>query len=782
MTPLEILKALQKNSAYRGQLRHQEYIPAREASFGRLRPPLPPWLKNRLSEVGVDRLYRHQAEAIRQIRAGANVILVSGTASGKTLSYNIPVLETLLNDPKATVFYVYPTKALAQDQLRVLQELLPENIKAFTYDGDTPFEDRANIRRTASLVLTNPDMLHQGILPHHRRWGRFFLNLAVVVVDEVHSLRGVFGSQVAQVIRRLRRVSARYGRQSDAGPQFVLASATVANPHELGENLLGLPVAVVSGDTSPAAEKYFIFWNPPLLDEKVGRRRSSNVETTQLFGEFLSRGERAIAFSKSRKSAELVYRYARDGFKNRPALAERIAPYRGGYLPQERREIEARLFAGELVGVSTTNALELGIDVGSLDVCLINGFPGTITSAWQQAGRAGRREGQSLAALIAQDDPLDQYYMSHPEDFFGKSHEDTVIDPSNPYILESHLACAAYEYPLEERDERFFGPYMSEAWRKLEERGTIKVRKGKAHARAGQFPAADVSLRSVSQDDYRVIDADSGQLLATLDANRAFMEVHPGAIYLHQGQSYLVLDLDIQDKAALVTQSNGDYYTQPRDRTSLTISEKIKQRRVGRTQVFLGTVEVTTRVIGFQKRDLRKEQTLGTYDLDLPEGRFRTEAFWFLVPHKILGELRLPEPSLAGGLHALEHAAIGLLPLFATCDRWDVGGVSTPLHSQTGRATIFIYDGYAGGVGLASRGYARFKEHMKATWKGVRACPCDDGCPSCVQSPKCGNWNEPLDKEAALRILESLIPEVTGDEQARKVSRSPGRSRVKAKH
>lgn len=760
MTLIEIVEQLQADQNYQGQLVHTEYIAPREADFGRLRPPLAPWLKERLSSAGIENLYRHQAEAIRKVRSGENVILVSGTASGKTLSYNLPVIEAMLEDPKATAFYLFPTKALAQDQLRVLAEFLPPNIRAATYDGDTPFEERAAIRKTANIVLTNPDMMHHGILPHHRRWGGHFLNLAFVVIDEAHSLRGVFGSQVAQVVRRLRRVRARYSGSAEGGPQFVLASATVANPQELAEKLTGLPVRVVAGDTSAAAEKYFIFWNPPLLDEKEGRRRSSNMETTYLLKEFLARRNRVIAFSKSRKGAELIYRYSQDELKRDRDLKERIACYRGGYLPQDRREIEGRLFGGELLAVSTTNALELGVDIGSLDVCLINGFPGTIASTWQQAGRAGRRQGQSLAALIAKDDPLDQYYMRHPEDFFGKSHEEVVVDPSNKPILRSHVACAAYEFPIGDVDEKYFGEDFLAVKEELEETGELKVHKRKSHVKAGQFPASHVSLRSASQNDYRVIDAESGQLLATLDETRAFLEIHEGAVYLHQGESYLVLALDMEARAALVTLSGGEYYTQPREETALTILDERRKRAVGRTEVSLGHVEVTSRVIAFQKRNLLSEEALGTVELDLPEQRFRTEAYWFPVPTEIVGELNLPELALAGGLHALEHAAIGLLPLYAVCDRWDVGGVSTPHHYQTGQPTIFIYDGYEGGIGLAARGFARFKEHLAATWKGVMACPCEEGCPSCVQSPKCGNWNEPLDKHAALKIIEKILPDV----------------------
>ena len=774
------IRKLKKDRSYRGQIVYEMTLPAKEPKFGTLKKPLPAKLERKLNTLGLDKLYSHQTEAINLIREGKNVIVVTGTASGKSLCYNLPVLETILKDPKATALYLFPTKALAQDQLRALNQFKGQVLRAATYDGDTPGDERAWVRRQANVVLSNPDMLHFGILPHHPKWGNFLLNLKFVVIDEVHTLRGVFGSNYANVVRRLRRICAHYGSK----PQFILSSATIANPKELGEKLLGLDLNVIRDDGAPQMEKVYLLWNPPFLDEKAearpdegGVRKSSNSETTYLFLRLAEANLKNIVFSKSRQTAELIYRYALNQIKDQSKvkshkskeaqnyhldseLGTRLASYRAGYLAAERREIEKKLFKGELLGVSSTNALELGIDIGDLEACLINGFPGTIASFFQQAGRSGRTKLKSLAVLVGSDDPLDQYYLKHPQDLFGKPHEKALIDPDNRKIFLSHLACSSYELPLTPDDKKYFKDFKKGREALVKQR-ELSFHHGKwffmPPPTGSKFPAQRINIRSASQNTYSIVEAKTGSLLGTVDHETALFYVHPGAIYLHQGDSYLVLELDLAEKIALVKPAESDYYTRPRDLTDIKILKSLKKKSLGNTMVFFGEVEVTTEVIGFQKRIIYGGEILGEETLDLPPQNFQTEAFWFLVPQKIVKELGLNEKELAGGIHAVEHGAIALLPFFAMCDRWDIGGVSTPIHFQTGEPTIFIYDGHEGGVGIAAYGYQLGQKYLKKTWRMIRDCHCDLGCPSCVQSPKCGNFNEPLDKKAALNILKALL-------------------------
>jgi len=746
-----ILEYLTGMGEYRDQIAHRRELPVKPASFGEPEHALEDGLKERLSRIGINRLYTHQALAFDLVKDGKNVLTVSGTASGKSLCYNLPVLDELLSNKKAKALYLFPTKALAQDQLRAINELDFPGMVA-TYDGDTPREDRARIRRQASVVLSNPDMLHYGVLPAHRQWANFFLNLKYVIVDEVHVLRGVFGSNVAQVVRRLRRICHHYGSH----PQFIMTSATVANPKELAERLTGLEVDVVTEDGAPRGQKTWVFWNPPLVEESLGKRKSITWETTWLLGELSKEYLRTIAFSRSRKLAELVLNYERKYLSDRPDIAERIASYRAGYLPGQRRMIEERLFSGELLGVSTTNALELGIDVGALDACIMNGFPGTISSTWQQAGRAGRTVGESLAVLVAGDDPLDQYYINHPEYFFGRNFEEAIIDLDNQKILGKHLRCAAYELPLSIADRHYFGESFEIAVNSLLQSGELKERKAKWFLGSMGFPAQEVNIRSASKSVYQIIEEDTGQLLGTTESTRAFLEVHPGAVYLHQGEPYVVRALDIVEKVALVEKASEDYYTEAREETDIQVISEIENRRIGKVELSFGQVEVTTHIVAFQKKSL-DSKVIGMEELDLPPLRFQTEAVWFTVPDEFVTRLNLDERELAGGIHAVEHAGIAMLPVFAMCDRWDIGGVSTPFHPHTAQATIFIYDGFEGGIGIAGRGFRVAEEHLKTTLEIIETCPCKDGCPSCIQSPKCGNWNEPLDKKAAIGILREIL-------------------------
>jgi DEAD/DEAH box helicase domain-containing protein len=649
---------------------------------------------------------------------------------------------------------VFPTKALARDQVRQVRELRLPQIRAAVYDGDTPQAERPLIRRNANLVMTNPDMLHAAVLPGHARWADFFLRLSLVVVDEAHVARGVFGSHVAMVLRRLRRMVAHYG----GAPSFVMASATIGNPSELASRLTGLPFGEVTDDASPRGEKLFVLWDPPLIDPDLGLRRSAVTEASWFLRDLVASGTRTIAFCRTRKAAELVAEFARRELG--PPLKPLVKAYRAGYLPEERRELERALSSGELLGVAATNALELGIDVGSLDAALLAGYPGTRASMWQQAGRAGRRGEPSVAVLIAQDDPLDQYLINHPDDLFAKPPEAAVIDPTNPYVLEPHLACAAREQPMSD-DEAvgFFGPDATAAVTRLEAGGILLRRRGLLHASARENPHARVDIRSASGETFSIVDGETGTLLGTADGSHAFWTVHPGAIYLHQGEQFEVTDLDLAQRIALVRASTADVYTQVRDDTDLDVLEELRRDVVGDVPALFGAVRVTRQVTGFQRKRASTQEVIDAVELDLPPQVLITKALWWLVSPMLLGRAGLRMADVPGSLHAAEHAAIGLLPLVATCDRWDIGGLSTPMHADTGSATIFIYDGYAGGAGITERGFVSGERLIRATLETIRACRCAHGCPSCVQSPKCGNGNEPLDKLGAARLLAAFLGE-----------------------
>jgi len=752
------LTDLQRQSGYAGQLAHARFIPPRPARHAVLTPPPAEPLRQALARRGIRRLYRHQVEAIRAVRNGEHVVVTTGTASGKTLCYTVPVLEALLNDPQARALYVFPTKALAQDQAGALAEL-GLAVPFATYDGDTPSSRRRQVRDTAQIILTNPDMLHVGILPQHVRWGAVFRHLRYVIIDDAHVYRGVFGSNVANIIRRLRRVCRLYG----SAPVFICTSATIGNPEEFAGALLGLPVRVIDDDGSPTGPRWFVLWNPPIIDQAKARRRSAYTEGSALFTELVRRGVRTIAFTQARKITELVYRYARAALLDRaPDAASRISPYRAGYLPEERRAIERRLFNGDLLGVISTSALELGIDVGGLDAAVLVGYPGTIASTWQRAGRAGRGAEGALVVLIAQEDALDQYLMRNPEYLFERAVEHAVIDPENPYILAGHLRCAAAELPLWDRDAEVFGPRTAELAHILAEHGDLRHRRDRWYWARPGYPAGDVEVRAAGGEAFRVVETPGGRIIGTVDGARAFEQLHPGAIYLHQGEPYLVGRLELETRTATVVPTEGDYYTQARSDTDLEILGVTRRRPWGPTIACFGDVEVRTQVTGFVRKRLFTEEILGEEPLDLPEERLQTTALWFGIPAGIDDELRRTGLDLAGGLHAVEHAAIGLLPLFAMCDRWDLGGVSYPTHPEMESPAIFIYEGHPGGVGITEKGYALLDEVMAATLRTIESCPCEAGCPSCIQSPKCGNLNEPLDKVAAIHILRALLGPTPG--------------------
>jgi len=730
------------------RLVHVERLAARRAIHADLDHPLSEQLRDRLAGLGVGRLYRHQTRAIESIQAGNNTVIVAGTASGKSLCYQIPIVESLLTDNSATALLLYPTKALAQDQLRSIHKLsVPAMVEA-TYDGDTDSDQRSWVRKHANVVLTNPDMLHIGILPHHGMWGSFLSRLRLVVVDEMHMMRGVFGSHVSLVLRRLRRLAAHYG----AHPTFAFTSATIGNPGDLAENLTGLPATVIDEDTSPSGDKTYVLWNPPLVEDGDGRRVSALGEATDVFLDLIQRDLHTIAFTRSRKGTELMYRWARERLQ--PAVAESIAAYRGGYLPRERREIEAALFAGNLRGVVTTNALELGINVGSLDAAVLTTYPGTIASFRQQTGRAGRTVDESLAVLVGGQDALDQYFMNHPEELFERPPEAAVINPSNPEILKAHIGCAAYELPLTPDDRQFLGDDLEEQGAEMVQADRLRVRDGKLYWANRCSPAPEVGIRTAGGGPYNIVDNTTGKLLGTLDEGAAFMQAHAGAVYLHQGETFLVEKLDLAGREARVVPARVGYYTQPKEEKWIGLKEITARTRLGRFQMTHGRVEVESTVIAYQRKEIRTRQILGYETLDLPPRRYETQAFWFEVPETLIEAAGIGAVDLPGVLHAAEHAAIGMLPLFAICDRWDIGGLSTPMHPEIGGAVWFIYDGYPGGAGIAPVGYDHGRRLLTATMEAIRQCPCEAGCPSCVQSPKCGNFNDPLDKTGAVKLLE----------------------------
>ncbi|MDW8338981.1 MAG: DEAD/DEAH box helicase [Thermoleophilia bacterium] len=719
--------------------------PAREARTEPLPDDLDPRVASALAATGVTALYRHQAETWEAARRGENVIVTTGTASGKSLAFTLPVLDALVRDPRTRALALYPTKALAQDQARALAELRLRGVQPAIYDGDTPSERRWQVRRRANLILTNPDMLHVGVLPHHDRWGDVLANLAYVVVDEAHVYRGVFGSHVANVLRRLRRLARLYG----ATPQFLLASATIANPDELALELIGEHATAVDVDTAPRAEREVAIWNPRLLDAELGQRASPLGDAARLLATLASRGLRTICFAKSRRAAELVHRLAVERLD--AGIAARLAPYRAGYTPEQRREIERRLVEGELLGVTATDALELGIDVGLLDCAISVGFPGTVASLRQQWGRAGRRD-RGLALLVASDDALDQFFAREPEALLSRRVEAAILDHASPRILDPHVLAAAFEAPLGEDDAEVLG---GEALRRAAELPELERTSPGWVWKGRDYPAARVSLRSGDPEAFAIVDTSSGALLGLVERERAYSTVHEGAVYLHLGEQYLVEALDERGRVALVSPAQVDWYTQAKRETETTIEEALRvEERLG-VELAFGRLSVSEQVVGYARRAVRDGSTIDVVPLLLPETTFETEGIWFSPRAEHLDGLE-EMPTLLGTLHAAEHALIALLPLWAMCDRWDIGGLSTNLHYQTGRPTIFVYDGHAGGVGIAERGFARFEAWVEDTARLLVSCPCRSGCPSCVQSPKCGNLNEPLDKVGASTLLERM--------------------------
>ncbi len=733
-----------------GRIAHIEVTPERDPVYTGL--DISPETRSQLASLGIGRLYRHQAEAIELIRGGRHTVVVAGTASGKSMAYQLPIAEAVEADPKSTAIAIYPTKALAQDQLRGFSAFDHQKLVAATYDGDTDRTQRTWVRKHANILLTNPDMLHVGILPNHARWADFFHRLRFVVVDEMHMLRGVFGTHVSMTLRRLRRLADHYG----ANPVFVFTSATIGNPADLAGRLIGDNVAVVDRDDSPTGRKHWVLWNPPLDadDPQSGDRGSPIVESADVMARIIERGHPTIVFARSRKATELIYARVRDRLPS--SLAARVAPYRGGYKASDRRDTEQRLFSGELIGVVTTNALELGIDIGGLEAAILTTYPGTIASLRQQAGRAGRSQAESLAVLVGGSDALDQYFMHHPDQLFSRPPEAGVINPANPLILDGHLTCAAYELPLQPTDRRFFGDPVEEAGARLVAAGRLRLGAGGLIWGRGGSPASTIGLRSSGGPPISIIDGPEGELLGTVSRTQAYGQVHEGAVYLHQGSSYLVHRLDLDRSEARVSQENLGYYTEPKEDKWIEVLELTETRPLGAVGLSHGRVQVESQITGFQRKSRRGGENLGMEYLELPPQTYETQAFWFTVPDAVFEAADLGPREIPGTLHAVEHAAIGMMPLFAICDRSDIGGISTPFHPDLeAGAGWFIYDGHPGGSGIAPIGFERAAELLTATWRVIEDCSCVAGCPSCVQSPKCGNFNDPLDKTGAATLLRA---------------------------
>ncbi len=741
----------------RERVTHVERVPARPGVAGEWPAWADPELLEALATSGVTAPWSHQVAAAELAHAGRSTVVATGTASGKSVCYLLPALTAAL-DGSGTTLYLSPTKALAADQLRAIGDLRLPGVRAAAYDGDTPAESRDWVRRHASYVLTNPDMLHRSLLPGHQRWARFLRDLEYVVVDECHRYRGVFGSHVASVLRRLQRVCAHYG----SDPTFVLASATVSEPEVSGARLVGREVVPVTSDGSPRGELLFALWEPPLTEltgeNQAPVRRSATAETADLLTDLVADGVRTVAFVRSRRAAETVSLTARRLLGEvAPELAGRVAAYRAGYLPEERRDLEADLQSGRLLGVASTTALELGVDVAGLDAVLLAGFPGTRASMWQQAGRAGRAGQGALAVLVARDDPLDTYLTHHPETLFGRPVETTVLDPHNPHVLAPHLCAAAAELPLTEDDLPAFGPQAAEVVEHLVGRGLLR------HRATGWFwtrpeRASDLAdIRGMGGRPVGLVEESTGRLLGTVDGGAAHATVHAGAVYVHQGETYLVSQLDLDEQVAMMAAADPDWTTTARDVTDIDVVETSATRAREHVTLSFGTVQVTNQVVSFLRRRVMTGEVLGEEPLDLPPRHLRTRAVWWTVDEDGLARAGLAAADVPGAAHAAEHASIGLLPLFATCDRWDIGGVSTAHHADTGRTTVFVYDGHPGGAGFAERGHAKALDWLAATRDAIAACECAEGCPSCVQSPKCGNGNEPLDKAGAVRLLDVVL-------------------------
>ncbi len=742
-----LLDHLKSHENYRGQIEHVEVLPAQEAVWGESSIDslcLHDTLRAFLRKQNIEALYSHQEEALSNARKGKHTVVVTPTASGKTLCYNLPVLDDLLKDKEAKALYVFPTKALSQDQRDTMEEMTPQT-PVFIYDGDTADGDKAKAKESGRVIITNPDMLHRGILPNHLKWHDFFRGLKFIVIDEIHAYRGVFGTHVGHVLRRLRRICRYYGSE----PCFIMCSATIGNPGDHAKTLTNLFVHVIDKSGAPRGQCHFALWNQP-------QQVSLVQETAWLLSKLIECKTRTIAFSRARQASERILRLTKKQLKEE--LSSKILSYRGGYLPQERRAIEKDLFHGLARGVVATNALELGIDVGDLEACIIAGFPGTIASTWQQAGRVGRQAEGSIVFFIAVNNPLDQYLIRHKEVFFKKSAEKALIDPDNPYMLLNHCACAAHELPIDENDQFVWNDVLWDLLQLMEEDGIVTSSGRKYYYMGDQYPAEHFSLRSSSTMNFQLRDVNrSHRLIGVIDGSKAFSEVHTGAVYMHQGKTYVVKKLDVETKSAYLSQEEVNYYTMTRRDKTTEILAVEKEKDFKGSRVVSGPLRVTTKVNGFIKKNEFSGQVIGTEKLDLPRQELETVGTWLEVADQVKQEAKEAGFHFMGSLHAVEHASVGLLPLYVMCDQNDIGGLSTVEHAQTHQATIFIHDAYHGGVGFSETAYTQIESLLEDTLEAIMNCPCDEGCPNCIHSAKCSNFNQPLDKEGAVYLLHRLL-------------------------
>jgi DEAD/DEAH box helicase domain-containing protein len=748
----DFINQLKESADTRDILSHYHYLPEKPVSYVAGDAGLSPPVLEALARLGISRLYCHQGEALSAIRAGKDLLVATPTSSGKTLIYNLPVLENLLENPQSHALYLFPLKALEQDQLKALQELdaaLPSpTLTAAIYDGDTPPDKRQAIKaKPPHVIITNPDMLHLGLLPYHASWSGFFARLKFVVIDEVHTYRGIMGSHMAQVLRRLNRICAHYGSR----PQFILSSATIAHPELFVRMLTGLDLEIITESGAPQSGRHFLFLNPP---------GGAPVTAAQIFAQAIRQGLNTICFTQARKLTELIHVWSQ---RLAPEMRRKISSYRAGFLPEERREIERGLASGTMRGVISTSALEMGIDIGGLDVCILVGYPGTMVTTWQRAGRVGRQGRDSLIVLVAQADALDQYFIKYPEEFFGRPMETAVVDPDNPFVVKAHLPCAAQELPLKVKDETYFDLKVHEAViaELARERHLLHSAAGDAWFARARFPQKEVNIRGIGES-FAIFQTGKKRPLGSIDGHRALRECHPGAVYLHKARTWVVEKLDLARRNVWVIPIEPNYFTRIQTDKETEILEVLASRQVARFTAHIGRLKVTEHLLSYEKRRLPGQELLGQVSLELPPQIFETVGMWLEIPDAVKNAVYADGRHFMGGIHALEHVLISMFPLFALADRYDIGGISHPAHPQVGRAAIFIYDGYPGGVGLSARAYEILEDLLRRALSLTTACPCEDGCPSCIHSPKCGSGNKPLDKEAALKIAALLL----GEEEA----------------
>ncbi len=741
---LEVLEKIKNDARFRQRVEHIETIDKKKGTYGNLEE-ITPEIRNFLKVKNI-KLYKHQTECIREVRKGKNVIITTPTASGKTLAFNIPVFEALNTGKNHTALYLYPTKALANDQLKKIRQLEKiTKIKLYPdiYDGDTPRSRRPIIRNKSRIVISNPYEIHH-ILSWHYKWDKFFKNLKFIIIDEAHQYRGVFGSNIAMLFRRLKRILNFY----DSFPQYIISTATLANSREFGEKLVGEKFEIIKKDYSPSGKKYFMLYNPYF--DGAGYY-STHQETKDLFLLMVKNGLKVLCFTVSRKMAELIINWAKSELKN--GIEDKITAYRAGYLPEERRQIENNLKTGKIIGLTSTNALEVGIDIGVLDCIIISGYPGTLISTWQQAGRAGRAKKDSLAVLVGFQNPLDQYLIKHPEYIFKTQTENAIIDLKNPYIVSGHIMCASAELPIKfEKDKNLFGKNIVE-YAKDFEADKIMEKTSNGWIYIGrQKPSHVVSLENITSDTFKVLN--NGKILEIMNKVQAYREAHKGAVLLHRGEKYVVKEMDEEKLLIHLEKSDIDYYTDVLKSVEIQIKKEEKIKKIKDLKLRLGKLKVEENFFGYKIK--KYDKVLGTEKLDLPPLEFNTIGLWFNIPEWIKEKVIRKNLDFEGGIHGIEHSLIAMMPLIVMCDRWDIGGVSYSKYPYSNKASVFIYDSYEGGIGLTEKAFYLFPKLIEITSALVRDCKCGSGCPACIYSPKCGNENQPLDKEASKIILDEL--------------------------